>query len=657
MRSHLSIVHRSDHIQPLEARQLLSVSLVAAPNSTTYPLYAFGDGVYAKEWSTDGSLFGQRGTFETNVTNLAPLNGGVFGFGAYNGLITRYSGGRESTFSDVALAPSLREQGATWLDYFRVGQSTYFARDNKILRTRGDFSNATVAVQVPVDIGPMVRLGGGDRFCFIGRAGVDLELWVSDGTQSGTSKLRVLGDDDHIDAQLISAGKFCYFGSNIPFTGTTSGEGTELWRTDGTVAGTVKVTDIRPGPVTSSPRLLATLGDRVLLMADDGSGSALWASDGTAAGTKKLSNVWLSAVIDRPVVLGNRLFFFGSGAGTGLAPWVTDGTAAGTHIIRDVSADVDSTSLGNPSHMLVMNGRVYFDAQTPQGDQLFRTDGTEAGTVQLSSFKSSIIKDLAAFNGAVYCSISFFRTSPSGIWRFSDNAISINGYAFDDVDADTGRETNESMLAGVRIYIDANNNRTFDVGERSALTDANGRYAFTGLSAGGYRLRQVPLTGTRETSPSYFLSLVAGDHVVKTFGSVRLGGMISGRVAENTAGIGGFIVFLDKNQDGKRQKSEPVTSTDAGGHYALTGLSADVYTVRVVSQAEWQAAGPAARRVRVKANRVTTTDFQFAPAAAAAPRVAAYKPVQQPSHSLDADASAIVDQDKSIADSFPSRYS
>ncbi len=56
-------------------------------------------------------------------------------------------------------------------------------------------------------------------------------------------------------------------------------------------------------------------------------------------------------------------------------------------------------------------------------------------------------------------------------------------------------------LADWIIYLDQNNNSRRDVGELSAVTDANGDYAFTGLPAGTYIVREEPQAGWRQTYP------------------------------------------------------------------------------------------------------------------------------------------------------------
>src|SRR5688572_15821228 len=67
--------------------------------------------------------------------------------------------------------------------------------------------------------------------------------------------------------------------------------GPELWRSDGTAAGTVLVKDIRPGAGGSGPQNFTDINGTLYFGANDGSGkSQLWTSDGTEEGTVLLAD-------------------------------------------------------------------------------------------------------------------------------------------------------------------------------------------------------------------------------------------------------------------------------------------------------------------------------------------------------------------------------
>src|SRR4030095_1414049 len=71
------------------------------------------------------------------------------------------------------------------------------------------------------------------------------------------------------------------------FRATDGSHGYELWRTDGTEAGTELVIDLNPGPFNGFPDGIAALNGRLYFNGFDTSdftGSKAWRSDGTAGG-------------------------------------------------------------------------------------------------------------------------------------------------------------------------------------------------------------------------------------------------------------------------------------------------------------------------------------------------------------------------------------
>ena len=79
--------------------------------------------------------------------------------------------------------------------------------------------------------------------------------------------------------------------------GTT---GMELWKSDGTVAGTVLVKDIVPGPGRSDPGGFHAVGDTLYFTAYATGGQELWKSDGTAAGTMLVKDIWPGGLSSSP---------------------------------------------------------------------------------------------------------------------------------------------------------------------------------------------------------------------------------------------------------------------------------------------------------------------------------------------------------------------
>jgi len=130
----------------------------------------------------------------------------------------------------------------------------------------------------------------------------DRGLWRSDGTAAGTRLLRALerpaGDpfaNEFYPSALTPVGDQLFFAANV------AGSGPEIWKTDGTRAGTVLVKDIAPGPASSRPGELTAAGGRLYFTANDGvHGDELWQSDGTAAGTTLVQDILPGPVSSYP---------------------------------------------------------------------------------------------------------------------------------------------------------------------------------------------------------------------------------------------------------------------------------------------------------------------------------------------------------------------
>ena len=116
------------------------------------------------------------------------------------------------------------------------------------------------------------------------------EVWRSDGTSEGTYLVKDLnpGVDSGYQGNMKVLGNHLYFVGN-----DGGGNGSELWKTDGTADGTVMVKDIRPDTLGSSVSRFQLVGDNIFFFANDGSVPAgytyeLWKTDGTEEGTVKV---------------------------------------------------------------------------------------------------------------------------------------------------------------------------------------------------------------------------------------------------------------------------------------------------------------------------------------------------------------------------------
>ncbi len=161
--------------------------------------------------------------------------------------------------------------------YF-VGQ-THWPADGRVLVWRGLAggnaqrltTEGVSAYQAVVD--PEFTAVGGTLFFRAWDPDHGLELWKTDGTQAGTALVldAVPGPDSSDPLELKAAGGRLYFSARDPL------HGRELWTSDGTAAGTHRVEDLAPGPSSSAPARLTVAGDHLFFTADDGvTGRELW---------------------------------------------------------------------------------------------------------------------------------------------------------------------------------------------------------------------------------------------------------------------------------------------------------------------------------------------------------------------------------------------
>jgi ELWxxDGT repeat protein len=162
--------------------------------------------------------------------------------------------------------------------------------------------------------------------------------------------------------------------------------GHELWKSDGTKAGTVLVKDINPGSYGSKPRSLVRVGATLFFSADDGThGRELWKSDGTGPGTVMVKNIKPrggSAGRFGPSHLTNvrgTLFFVANDGTHGYELWKSDGTTARTIMVKDITPGASGSG---PLYLTEVGSRLFFNARDDgHGRRLWRSDGTSAGTV------------------------------------------------------------------------------------------------------------------------------------------------------------------------------------------------------------------------------------------------------------------------------------
>jgi len=206
------------------------------------------------------------------------------------------------------------------------------------------------------------------------------ELWKTDGTEGGTMKLRDLMPS-YMAMSLPASVGFAILNGKVYYIDCAGSGDNGLGTSDGTPGGSVRIKKLES---TGYPDMLASNGTLWLLTTKSlASGLAsLWKSDGTTSGTIQLKTFYT----DKPgygqilaVYKGKLLFAVRAVPDTAWHLWQSDGTSAGTTFIKDLPSSGYSNR--HPSNAHVVNDRLLFFADNASGTMdLWRTDGTSAGT-------------------------------------------------------------------------------------------------------------------------------------------------------------------------------------------------------------------------------------------------------------------------------------
>lgn len=250
------------------------------------------------------------------------------------------------------------------------------------------------------------------------------ELWVSNGTAAGTSMVKDInpGVDNGINTEEIIE-----LNGKAIFSADNGTQGEELWVSDGTAAGTVMIKEIHGAPTASNgshPRYLTKMGDEIFFNASNEISGVyneeLWKTDGTAAGTVLVKEINPSSR-SRPQFLTemNGKLYFNANDGSGEALWATDGTEAGTVLIKSNSSGASFS----PSEFIQMGDELIFSAhEDATNNELWKTDGTTSGTVLVKDIATGSVASSNAGEFVMVGDILYFRIDDNEIWKTNGTA-------------------------------------------------------------------------------------------------------------------------------------------------------------------------------------------------------------------------------------------
>ena len=191
------------------------------------------------------------------------------------------------------------------------------------------------------------------------------QVWRTDGTPLGTRRLATLEDATWVEHLAPAPGAIL---------AVTYYSGTEtLWRLpilDGEGAQPIRL-EPAGGPLSvAGGDSFQPSGPFVFSANSEGSGYEVWRSDGSSAGTHRLADLVDGSISSNPFSFqswNGKVYFTADDRRVGRELYATDGTVAGTARVRDLRGDPDGS---RPSDFVEIRGRLLFLADATNPGQL-----------------------------------------------------------------------------------------------------------------------------------------------------------------------------------------------------------------------------------------------------------------------------------------------
>ena len=174
------------------------------------------------------------------------------------------------------------------------------------------------------------------------------------------------------------------------------GVGSKLWTSDGTAIGT-QIIESNLTLYNSGTGSQLNIDETFYFYAGGAAGTGLWKTDGTPESAEFLDSVQPANFVN----VSGRLFYSGATPETGQELRVSDGTVGGTGLVADLTPGSAHTPM---MHGVALNGTYYFSAKIGAQFELWRSDGTEAGTQPVFDLPDGMgdIRNVSEANGKIF---------------------------------------------------------------------------------------------------------------------------------------------------------------------------------------------------------------------------------------------------------------
>jgi uncharacterized delta-60 repeat protein len=266
----------------------------------------------------------------------------------------------------------------------------------------------------------------------------------------------------------------------------------------------------------------------------------------------------------------------------------TDDSGTGFYVIRFTAAGIADSSFGSDGEVTMQFGEPSTQGANPDDYILSAAAAPRGNLIVVGNAPDPSTSD----------------GSGIALARYNLGLGTVVGTVFNDSNGDGIRESGETGIAGQTVYADLAGTGSYQYGDPETITDSNGNYTLSGLPLGPLVIRQILLSGQRQSFP-----MGIGEHVtlganavtnvnfgtttdVYVSGDVFNDANLNGKQDSTETGIGGWRVFADLNNDDKFESSEPSALTNSNGTFYFTDLAAGTYVFRVLPASGWHQTYP-----------------------------------------------------------------
>jgi hypothetical protein len=262
--------------------------------------------------------------------------------------------------------------------------------------------------------------------------------------------------------------------------------------------------------------------------------------------------------------------------------------------------DGSETGLGSVKVFIDANKNGVLDSgensTTTSSTGAYSFTGLAAGTYRVAEVVPSGFRPTSP--SSKFLDVTVGTTAVTGKNFLVSKTILFSGEVFNDNNGNGALDSGETGLSGWTVFLDTNNNGKLDTGEVKTTTGSAGGYQFIiapPSAATTYHVREVLQSSWRQTLPAsngaQTVTLSAGGVATSKNIGVTQKVLISGTVFNDAngnkikdsteTGLSGWRVYVDLNNDGKFESTEPSTTTDSSGNWKFGTLKAGTYVIRV----------------------------------------------------------------------------